>query len=369
MKLHILQENLVTGLSHIAKAIPANPQLPILSAVLLEVTENTCTISATDLYFGVKVQLQASVKESGSVAIPGKQFKELVTSLPPGKLELHFTEGTLHIYSERSKTKLQCLQADEYPQFPQVTGEKIAFTTSDFEAIDHFVSFSASSDQARPVLTAVLLEADETGFRAVATDGFRLSVYELPKVNTTLTSKLLIQAKALQEVTRIAKNVDAQELSFVVSDELKQVYFAISDVEIYVRLLDGEFPPYQKIVPSVFTTEVWIDGAELEDQIKRASIFARDASNIIQLQITSETVTLSATSPTLGTFTGEVPSATITGGPLEIAFNTKYVLDMLKATQKGKTWLGMSDSLKPVLCKIAEFPQAYYVIMPFKVTK
>ncbi len=369
MKLHILQENLVLGLSHVAKAIPSNPQLPILSAVLLEVTDTACTLSATDLYFGVKVQLQASVKEAGTVAIPGKQFKELISSLPPGKLELVFENGTLHIVSERSKTRLQCPASEEYPQFPLVTGIKVKFATSEFETIDQLVSFSASTDQARPVLTAVLLDAGETGFKAVATDGFRLSVYELVKTSTTLPAKLLIQAKALQEVTRIAKSVGAVEVSFIVSEELKQVYFSLSEVEVYVRLLDGEFPPYQKIVPSVFTTEVWLDGAELEDQIKRANIFARDASNIIKLEVAADKVTLSATSPTLGTFSGDIQSAVVTGNPLEIAFNTKYVLDILKATGKGKTWLGMSDSLKPVLCKAEDAPQAYYVIMPFKVTK
>lgn len=367
MKTYILQENLQKGLSYLSKAIPSNPQLPVLSSILFEATTSGCVISATDLYFGVRVQLQASVETEGTIVIPGRQLLELVSSLGKGKLTLEFIEGTLHLTSQYSKTKLQCQSAEEYPQFPQVEGETYTFETSQLQAIEQYVGFSASTDQARPVLTSILFEPTENGLLTVATDGFRLSTYKLSNDATGSSAPLLLQSKALHEVNRIVQQVSEQSVTFVVSQELKQVYFSSGDVEIYMRLIEGEYPPYQKIIPSVFTTEVTFSTGELEDNIKRALIFARDASNIIKFSIEPEKVTLSASSPSLGTYAGEIAGTHITGEPLEIAFNAKYVQDILKATKGETIWFGMSESLKPVLCRVADVPHAEYVIMPFKV--
>lgn len=367
MKTHILQENLHKGLTYLSKAIPSNPQLPVLSSVLFEAKTSGCVISATDLYFGVRVQLQASVETEGTIVIPGRQLIELLSSLGKGKLTLEFIEGTLHITSERSKTKLQCQSADEYPQFPQVEGETYTFETEQLQAIEQYVGFSSSADQARPVLTSILFEPTENGLLTVTTDGFRLSMYKVAQAASGSSSTLLLQSKALHEVNRIVQQVSEKSVSFVVSQELKQVYFASGDVEIYMRLIEGEYPPYKKIIPSVFTTEVTFSSSELEDNIKRALIFARDSSNIITFSIEPDKVVLSASSPSLGTYTGEVGGTKVTGEPLEIAFNAKYVQDILKATKSDSIWIGMSESLKPVLCRVADVPAAEYVIMPFKV--
>ncbi|MCA9368701.1 MAG: DNA polymerase III subunit beta [Pseudomonadales bacterium] len=369
MKTHVLQENLQRGLTYLAKAIPSNPQLPVLSSVLFEATKSGVIISATDLYFGVRVHLQASVDTEGTIVIPGKQLKELISSLPNGKLTLEYSEGTLQIKSEKTKTKLQCQSAEDYPQFPQVEGETYTFSSEELQAIDKFVGFSTSTDQARPVLTSILFEPTEKGLMTVSTDGFRLSTYKVSKNVKGDAEKLLLQAKALQEVNRIVKQVEETEISFIVSQELKQVYFSIGDVEIYMRLIEGEYPPYEKIIPTIFTTEVEFQASELDDNIKRAMIFARDSSNIIRFAITEEGVEISATSPSLGTYTGQIAGSKVSGKHLEIAFNAKYVQDILKAVQSETVWMGMSESLKPVLCRPSDFPAAEYVIMPFKVNE
>jgi len=368
MKIQILQENLQKGLSYLSKAIPSNPQLPILSSILFESSTTGCVMSATDLYFGVRVQLQSSVETPGTIVIPGKQFKELISSLPKGKLSLEYVSGTLTIKSAHSKTKLQCQVAEEYPQFPVVEGKEYSFSSKQFQEIDTFVGFSASTDQARPVLTSILFEISQNGLSTITTDGFRLSMYNVPNSEPAEPSRLLLQAKALQEVNRIVKQLDEKTVNFVVSQELKQVYFSVGDVEMYIRLIEGDYPPYEKIIPSNFTTEVTFSIGELEDNIKRALIFARDASNIIKFEVTAEkTVVVSASSPTLGNFEGVLQSITVTGDPVKIAFNAKYVQDILKASPGESLWMGMSESLKPVLCKSPEGNAAEYVIMPFKV--
>jgi DNA polymerase-3 subunit beta len=143
----------------------------------------------------------------------------------------------------------------------------------------------------------------------------------------------------------------------------------VGDVEVYVRLIAGEFPPYEKIMPSVFSTEVIFDKTELLESIKQALIYARDASNITQLIISDDGVKITATSPSLGTFEGKLHHATTTGESNEVAFNSRYLLDFLAAVQSDRVWFGMSDALKPVLFKIEDVEDFSYVVMPFKVAK
>lgn len=137
---------------------------------------------------------------------------------------------------------------------------------------------------------------------------------------------------------------------------------------MYSRLLEGQYPPYQKIMPTSFTTEVRMSASELLEQVKRATIFSRDTSSIVQLEITSETVTLSASSSTLGNFSGELTTAQISGEGGSIAFKTKYLQDFLQVVKDEEIWFGMTDSLKPALFKTELVAGLQYVVMPFRVT-
>lgn len=367
MKLKVLQENLNGLLTHLSKAIPNNPQLPILSSVLIETNDSICTFSATDLYFGIRCSITVDSDADGTVVVPGKQFKEVISSLNPGVLDVVYQENTLHIKNDKTKVKLAGGLSDEYPPFPQVDGEEFVLPIEQLEQIEKHIVFSASTDQARPVLTAVLFEFSENGLKCVSTDGFRLATLLVDTSRSFPTANFLIPAKALSEVFKIASKQKTKEVKFKVSEELKQVFISLDGVEIFVRLIEGSYPPYQKIIPETFTTEVIFDTEELQDNLKRAMIFARESSNIVRLEITQETVLVHSSSPTYGTYKGELRSVKITGQPNEIAFNIKYLLDYLSATDSGAHWFGMSESLKPALFKPEDTENLEYVVMPFKV--
>lgn len=368
MKLKVLQENLNKSLSNLQKAIPSKPQLPILSSILIEATKEGCTISATDLYFGVKSKVQTDIETEGTVVVPGKQFKEIISSLNPGILTLEFIDGSLKIKSDKTKTSLSCQASNEYPPFPQVEGEEYKISSTHLEEIEKYVSFSASTDQARPVLTAILFKFSEKGFEVISTDGFRLSILHLDdSVQFSEEKTFLIPAKSLSEVFRIMDRLESKEVSFKISQELKQIFFSIDGVLVFVRLIDGNYPPYEKIIPQGFKTEVIFDADELMDNLKRAMIFSRESSNIVRLIIDDKEVKIMSSSPSFGNYEGILRSVKIKGPSGEIAFNIKYLMDYLSATKATEHWLGMIESLKPAMFKPEVKNKYSYVIMPFKV--
>lgn len=368
MQIVILQENIQHALNYLQKAVPAKPQLPILSSILITVKDTICTLGATDLYFGVRATIAAQIEAEGMIAVPGKEFREIISSLPAGEVKLSFKDTTLTITAANAKFSLQCQDCSEYPQFPEITGEKATLNKKVLDAIAQMVLFSTSADQARPLLTGVLFELDEKNTRAVATDGFRLSVCDFTPHPEQSQMRFILPAKAISEVCRISAQLQTEEVIFTVSESLKQVYIAFDSIEVYARVLEGEYPPYEKIIPASFTTEVQLTSEDLLEQVKRSTIYSRDTSNIVQFEVTEETVTIQASSSTLGTFSGEVPSAQVTGPGGSIAFKAKYVLDFLQATKNNEVTMSMNDSLKPALFTAKELPGFRYIVMPFRVS-
>lgn len=368
MKIKILQENLQSALSVVQKALPSRPPLAILSSIHLKTTKTGIVLSATDLYFGIKTSALAEVSEEGEIAVLGKQFFEIVSSLPPGNLSLDFKDGSLLIKSDKTKTSIQCQSSEDFPQFPESNGESFVFSVEEFEEIDKFVGFSCSTDLARPVLTAVLFNTSEKDLSLVATDGFRLATYEMSKtLSNGETSSFLIPAKTISEVIRIATSLDSKEIKFQISQELKQAMFTLEDSEVFVRLIEGDFPPYQKIIPTESSTEIEFDSQELLDNVKRAMVFARDSSNIVRLNIEKNKVLIKASSASLGTYEGEIGEVKVSGNEAEIAFNARYLTEYLQTTGVEKVKFEMSDSLKPAMFTSVELKNHKYVVMPFKV--
>lgn len=368
MKVIIAQNHLNTSLSFLQKAIPSKPQLPILSSVFIKAHSGGLDISATDLYFGVKTSVELKeITTEGELVIPGKLFKETINTLAQGDITLEQKDSKLSIQAKNVKTALQAQSSEEYPPFPVVEGNSMSLTYEHILSIEKLVSFSSSTDVARPVLTALLFRLNSEGLQVVATDGFRLSILTFSDITSETAEEFLMPASAFNEVSRIMNANDAQSAVFTISKELKQVLCSFSNVEIFIRLIEGSYPPFEKIIPTVFTTEVTFGVEELIEQLKRSLIFARDSSNIVTFSFDPEQTVLTATSPAFGTYEGTLEETKVTGEPSKISFNARYVLDFLQSVKKGTIWFGMNDSLKPSLFKHTEIPEFQYIVMPFKV--
>ena len=367
MKFSILQENLKTALTYLQKAVPTKPQLPILSSILLQANEHSLVLAATDLYFGVRCTAPAKTITPGTIAIPGDIFKQLISSLPAGEIECTLSETQLIIKTTKTTSKIPVQDGSEFPQFPEVEGKEVEFTIGDLNEFDKNVAFSISLDQTRPVLTTLSFMFSSTGLEVAATDGFRLALLQKQTHSSEDQTQLLLPAKALNEAVRIANQLKAATISMVISLELKQIKICVENTELFVRLVEGEYPPYTRIIPDSFVLEVVIDAEEFMSQLKRAVLFARDSSNIVRLKILKDSgLEIIARSPAYGeflsqmTYEGEVKEET------EVAFNIHYLIDFIANTKAEQIKISVNESLRPVQLSIPGVTSYRYIIMPFR---
>jgi DNA polymerase III subunit beta len=369
MKIILLQENLRSALTHVSKAVPSKPQLAILGSVYLKVHPTHLELAATDLYLGIRSQVLGTTETEGTLVVPGKVFQEVIGSLPPGKISLESTDTTLIISSSAGITKIQGQSSDEYPPFPNPGGEDLTLSVSDITTIDTMVRFSAGVDPTRMVLTSLLFQFLPEGLRVVGTDGFRLAILTLPQLKNDSNQQLLVPAKAIAEVTRIATQEKLTQIAIRLSQELKQLSFMIGETEVFVRLIEGDFPPFEKIMPTEFSIQAEWDGEAFLAQLKRALIFARDASHIVRLQLSNKELKIQAQSSSVGEYTGSIPLETHQGGEAAIAFNARYLLEFMTTLKPDRVWFGMNESLKPAVLRPAGKTEYTYVVMPFRVNE
>lgn len=379
MKINALQENLKQQLDYLQKVIPNKPQLPILSSIFLKTQDSRLVLAATDLYLGIRSSLVVEVKEKGSLVVDGDTFRSIINSLPPGKISLELVDSVLNISQEKTKIKLSCQAADEYPKFPKVVGKSFSLKTIDLEKIHNLVVFASSNDQTRPVLTSLLMSFSNKGLKVIGTDGFRLASIVFNKLSFPFNRDLLVPAKALSELLRIAKQGEAEEVEIIVADELKQLLFKVGQVDFFVRLIEGDFPPYQKIIPPTFKISIDIESADFLSQLKRAQIFARETSNIVRLAFKHNDegsfIIIKAISPSYGEYVGEAPIEIKSDlskeeiAEMQIAFNALYLIDFINAVNAEKISIALNESLKPARFMGKGNNDYFYISMPFRVNE
>lgn len=379
MKINALQENLKQQLDYLQKVIPNKPQLPILSSIFLKTQDSRLVLAATDLYLGIRSSLVVEVKEKGSLVVDGDTFRSIINSLPPGKISLELVDSVLNISQEKTKIKLSCQAADEYPKFPKVVGKSFSLKTIDLEKIHNLVVFASSNDQTRPVLTSLLMSFSNKGLKVIGTDGFRLASIVFNKLSFPFNRDLLVPAKALSELLRIAKQGEAEEVEIIVADELKQLLFKVGQVDFFVRLIEGDFPPYQKIIPPTFKILIDIESADFLSQLKRAQIFARETSNIVRLAFKHNDegsfIIIKAISPSHGEYVGEAPIEIKSDlskeeiAEMQIAFNALYLIDFINAVNAEKISIALNESLKPARFMGKGNNDYFYISMPFRVNE
>ena len=367
MRCTVPQSSLAQVLSYVQTALPNRPPLPILSSILFEVTEKEVVISATDLYFGVQARCSAVVQETGKLAIPGKQIVELLKGLPAGDVSFESSSTTLTVKTKHIESTIQYQSAEEFPAFPQIDGEKSSMDSTIISDLVQQVAMSCSPDAARPLLTGILWEpGNESAF--VATDGFRLSHWR-PGVSWALEQRLIIPSRFWSEAERIAVQEKKTTIDLAYSAEQKQITAILDNVIIYSRTLEGEYPPYEKILPTEFAITAIVQAEELLEHVRRSLLYARDSLGTIQLQFSAEKSVVKAQSSALGTFEAELTTTQLKGADITIAFNSKYILDFLQLVKTGEITIGLNGELKPALLTAEKKPGFSYVAMPFRVNQ
>lgn len=364
-------KSLKQSLNFLQKAIPSKPQLPILSAILLETLDNKVILSATDLFLGIQTHLPAQIAQPGKIAIPGEIFRQIIQSLDDkNEVKLKLVDNQILITSGKTRTKLPLQPAQDYPEFPDISGDELTLTTQALEKIEHYVSFTASIDQTRPILTSILFSINNQTLTTVATDGFRLAILKQAceiNVAENKLQKFLLPAKALAEIVKVTQQLDLEKIKLTISEELKQIKCQLVDTVMYIRLIEGEFPPYEKIMPDNFGINTRIDASDLDLQLKRAAIFSRDISNIVKFTFKDKQLQINASSPTIGSYEGEVDIMDPIETEQTIAFNVRYISDFIQASKTDLLKFSMNESLKPAALTTDELKDFIYIVMPFRV--
>jgi len=372
MKVSILQENLSKGLNIVNRFILPRAQLPILNNFLIKTEQGRLKLSATNLETGINLWLGAKVEKEGEICVPAKNLTEYISLIPPQKINLEVEKNFLKITSESYQANFISLAASEFPLIPTLKKKpEISLNNKDLALAISQVAFAAAQDEGRPALTGVLFKIKKDKLILAATDGFRLSVKEISGLKSGEESKLqkelIIPARALIEVGKIISEAgEENNLGLTITPESNQIIFSTPEVEIISRLIEGKFPDFEKIIPEKSKTQVMIETEGLLQAVRAASIFAREAANIINFEIKGPKLEVSSNNPQLGEnkVTLEVKTE---GEGGKIAFNSRYLLDFLNSVKSDLVSFEMTTSLNPGIFKPANDKSYLHIIMPIRI--
>ncbi|MBI5303597.1 MAG: DNA polymerase III subunit beta [Chloroflexi bacterium] len=377
MKVSCLQENLAKGLSVVSRAVASRSTLPVLGNVLLATDQGRLKIAATNLELAVSCWIGAKVEEDGATTVPARTLIDFVNSLPGERVDmsLNVRTQTLHIKCARYDANIKGIDAAEFPIIPTIgDGKKIELEPDTLREMIEQVTFAAATDESRPVLTGVLTKFENDRATFAAADGFRLSVRSaaLSKPVEQPVS-VIVPAKALQEVGRVSGDQD-EPIVIAVTENQSQALFHLTNIEIVSQLVEGVFPDFTRIIPDKSTTRTTVSTAEWQSAVKASSVFAREAMNTIRLQIASGTdggvgkMTITATSAESGDNLGEI-DAQVDGDAVEIAFNARYLSDVLGVLHSAQVALETAGSSSPGVIRAVGRDDFTHVIMPMHINK
>ncbi len=402
MRVSCLQENLAKGLSIVGRAVSARSTLPVLGNVLLATDGPRLKLSATDLEIAINCWIGAQVQEEGAITVPARLLTDFVNSLPAERIDMALNVRTqsLHIRCTHTEGNIKGMDANEFPLIPPFTpyggmqeiggmGGMIPVPT--LRQMVEQVAFAAATDDSRPMLTGAHARFQGDRLTLAATDGFRLSVRwaQLSKA-VEEDGAVIIPARSLQEVARISADADEEyPVEIQVIRDRNQVLFHLigkadgaskggfQQVDVISQLIEGHFPDYMAIIPKAWTTRVVVDTAEFLKAVRVAYLFARDSANIVRLVITPGSgeqpgmLTLQATSAEYGDNVSRVEAKSVEGDPIEIAFNARYLIDVLNVVGTPQVSLEMTRPSAPgVIRPVGVGPEEFtHVIMPMHISR
>jgi DNA polymerase-3 subunit beta len=372
MKLSCLQENLNRGLNIVGRAVATRTTLPITNNVLLATDQSRLKLVATNLEMAISCWIGAKVEEEGAITVPARLLTEFISSLPNDKVDISLLPRTktLGLKCARFEARISGVDAKDFPPIPKV--DEGITTQVEVEAFRQGISqvvFAAATEESRPLLTGIDTEFDGDLLTLAAADGFRLAVYKLSTINpVSQRTEVIIPARTLSELNRLmADQEEAVEIR--VNPNKSQALFRLKNVELVSQLVQGTFPKYAQLIPQSYNTRAVVDVAEFSRATRTASIFARDGSGIVRLvvapgeELTPGKVIISARSEEIGDDVGEI-DAIVEGEEAKIAFNGKYLIDVLGVLRETQVALETTNPSSPGVVRPVGVDNYIHVVMP-----
>lgn len=372
MKVSCLQENLAKGLGVVSRAVSTRSTLPVLANVLVATDNGRLKLSATNLEIVVTCWVGAKVEEEGATTVPARTFSDLVGALPAERVDLLLNKQsqTLHISCARTEANIKGIDAQEFPLVPEPDQKnRIRVETDVFKQMIGQVALSAATDDTRPTLTGVSARFEGSQVLMVATDGFRLSLRsaQIPGY-VEETFSVIIPARALSELARIASD-DTEAIYISLPEGRNQIIFDMDNVVLVSQLIDGNFPDYTPIIPKGHSTRTVVGTADFRKACRTAEIFARESSHTARVrvepgdEIMPGHATIAATSAETGDNVAQI-DASVEGEPIEIAFNVKYMTDVLNVIDTPQVALETTSPMEPGVLKPVGDNDFVHIIMP-----
>ena len=366
MKLSVSRETFLTQLGVAARGASTRTAIQTLAGVLVRLEDGAAELQATDADLGIRAAFDADIETEGSVVVPGRLLLDVARSLPDSALSLEYrpSQQDVEVISGSARFHLRTLPLEDFPNLPETDpAAALAVPAAAFIETIGRVARSASRDETRPHLTGVLVTAEGSDLRMVATDSYRLSVKET-KLSSPLAGSLEanVPARTLQELSRVAGANGAEEIA--VTSLENQVVFAVGDVVLSSRLVEGRFPNYQQLLPESYEHELRIDRSELLDVVRRISLLAQKNAPL-RLAFGEGSLEVSAQTPDVGEATESLP-VPFKGEAFEIGFNPEFFRDGLESAETEELVLKLISPLRPGLIESGDDGGFIYLVMPIR---
>lgn len=361
------RETLHQGLQTVQKAVSTKTTLPILTGILLEAGENRLRLLATDLELGIECFIPVQTKQEGAIVLEGRYLTEIIRRLPEEEVEVTVDEEKkmAEIRCAKSVFRVHAMPAEDFPSLPENEGDLLLrIELPVFRQMVKETSFAVALDDTRPFLTGVLLELAENVVRMVATDTSRLALRQIAAGETYQPVQALVPTKALLEASRQVSSAEEEEVEITLGR--KNITFEMDGVKIVSRLIEGQFPSYQQVIPKQSQTKVQAQRLPFLQAAERASLLGREGTSVVKMQISGDRMILSANVPEVGQAHEEVAIAK-EGEDLEIAFNARFLIDVLRTLEAPEVLLELTGVHSPGLVKPVSEEDYTYVIMPVMV--
>ena len=373
MQVSCLQQNLRRGLAIVGRAVATRSNLPVLQNVKIATEDSMLVLTATNLDIAITTRIGAQVEEEGEITIPARLLTDFVNSLPDERIDIKTSVEPLSIglKCQRFEANINGTDAEEFPPIPTVDeGATIKVDPQVLRETIAYVAFAAATEDSRPVLTGIKVEVNGEDFTFAAADGFRLAVYD-GKLTEPLPepTEFIIPAKTMQEVGRLIGGDDS-EVDFTVTSAGTHALFNIGTVEIVSQLMPGSFPNFRSLIPSEHRNRVIVQQSDFMRAVRSASIFARDGSGIVRVQIMGDEegsgISISSRAEELGDNQGEIDGEV--EGEVDdqsrIAFNNKYLSEVLDVLGDGEIAFEITSASSPGVVRSVSKEGYTHVVMP-----
>ncbi|MDD4893850.1 MAG: DNA polymerase III subunit beta [Candidatus Omnitrophica bacterium] len=363
MKLEVEKNTLLNGIQKVQNVISSKSTLPILSNILIDAQQSKLKLTATDLDIGISCAVPVDIQEPGIITIPAKRFGDIIKELPDDSVSINTKKNNLVIIETKScQFKIMGLPCEDFPKLPEFKeGGVIKIEQPVLKEMLTLTSFAVSLDETRYILNGILFKINQNKLTLVATDGKRLAIIERKlKQDTEKDLQLIVPLKTIQELNRNLQ--DEGELSMLLGNN--QALFDLGAAVIISRLIEGEFPDYQQVIPPAAENKVNVNRENFLLAVKRAALLSTPDYQAVKLEVFKNKLVVSKSTPDVGESREEI-SMEYQGKEIAIGFNPNYLIDVLKNLKEDKVAFELTDTEKPGVLRIDGY---VYIVLPMRLS-